>query len=116
HDAFPILALAAGAHRKVWEPFLGVIAAAGSSSFWARDLPGKLQRLGLKDVAAEVQAPLFPGGSSHAEFWTITWNQVRDRIFGAGVREEDLDQAIRELADPARWFPGPAMVAVWGRR
>ena len=116
HDAFPILALATGVYRKVWEPFLPVVAAAGTHSFWARDLPARLQKLGCTGVSADVQAPLFPGGSPQSQFWTITWNQVRDRMLAGGVQPQDLEQAIAELADPNRWFPGPAMVAVTGQR
>lgn len=116
HDAFPILALSAGAYRKVWEAFLPVLAAAGTKSFWARDLPGRLQRLGYTHVSAEVQVPMFAGGSPQAEFWTITWNQVRDRILARGAQPADLEQAIADLADPTRWFVSSAMIAVSGRR
>src|SRR5437879_3067072 len=80
HDAFPILALATGAYGKVWDPFLRVIAAAGTLSFWARELPARLQQHGLTGVTAEVQSFLFPGGSAQAQFWIVTWNQVRDEI------------------------------------
>lgn len=116
HDAFPVRALAAGAYRQVWEPFLRVIAGAGTASFWARELPSRLQQHGLTGVQAEVQSFLFPGGSEQAEFWAVTWNQVRERILQASVRQQDLDQAIAELEDPKRWFPGPAMVACTGQR
>ncbi len=116
HDAFPIRALAAGAYRNVWEAFLPVLAAAGTNSFWARDLPGRLQELGYVHVSAEVQVPMFPGGSPASEFWSITFDQVRDRIIAAGAQPQDLEQAIAELTKPACWFVASAMVAVSGRR
>ena len=69
-----------------------------------------MDALGLADVHAEVEGQLFRGGSVPAEFWSLTWEQTREQMGDA------LDAGQAALADPSRWFHGPAKVAAWGRR
>jgi SAM-dependent methyltransferase len=115
-DGYPILATATGAYRAAWEVFLEIMAAGGTHPAWARDLPERLGALGLVDVDAEARAQLFRGGSIPAQMWSLTWVQVRQRAQAMGLAVEDLDRGRGALADPARWFHGPTMIAAWGRR
>jgi SAM-dependent methyltransferase len=115
-DGYPILATATGAYRAAWEVFLQIMAGGGTHPAWARDLPERLGALGLADVGAEARAQLFRGGSIPARMWALTWVQVRDRGRAMGLAVEELDRGRAALADPARWFHGPTMIAAWGRR
>jgi len=109
-DTYPIEAAATGAYRAAWDAFLELTRSAGLDPHWARGLPERLGDLGLVDVGAEVDVQLFPGGSEPAQFWALTWAQVRERVGAV------LDGGRIALEDPSRWFYGPAKVSAWGRR
>jgi SAM-dependent methyltransferase len=115
-DIHPVLATAGGAYREAWEAFLQLMGAGGTDPEWARDLPEQLGELGLVDVDAEIDGQLFRGGSDPARFWSLTWHQARDRALALGVPGEVVDAGRAVLADPERWFHGPAKVVAWGRR
>jgi SAM-dependent methyltransferase len=115
-DSYPVLATATGDYRAAWDVFLQAMTGGGTDGEWARDLPERLGALGLVDVDAEVRSQLFRGGSDPARFWSLTWLQARERAAAIGADVEALDRGRAILEDPARWFHGPAMIAVWGRR
>jgi SAM-dependent methyltransferase len=108
-DIFPVFATAEGPYLAAWQAFLGVMQGGGTDPEWARLLPERLARLGLVDVDAALDGQFFRGGSEPAQFWGLTWEQVRDRIPGEVV---DAGQAV--LEDPGRWFYGPVKVVAWG--
>jgi SAM-dependent methyltransferase len=110
-DIYPILGTATGDYRDGWDAFLAATSEAGVDPVWARVLPERLDELGLRDVDAEVETQLFRGGSPPAEFWSLTWFQVRDR-----TDADAIDRGRAALADAARWFHGPAKLIVSGRR
>jgi len=116
HDTFPILAVASGPYARVWEAFLSATAPAGSATNWARQLPSLLAQHGLTSVTADGDVPLFSRASATAEFWRLTWSQVRERILGAGETAEELDATLNLLRDPTQWFIGPALIGTWGCR
>jgi SAM-dependent methyltransferase len=110
-DIYPILETATGDYRDGWDAFLAVTSEAGVDPVWARGLPERLDQLALRDVDAEVDSQFFRGGSPPAEFWSLTWLQVRDR-----ADADAIDRGRAALADTARWYHGPAKLVVWGRR
>jgi SAM-dependent methyltransferase len=115
HDSFPVLAAATGAYRDAWKAFIATSRAAGVGDEWARELPGRLAALGLVDIDAKFEVPLFRGGSPFAELWRLTWEQVRDRVAAVGESAEDIERGQAELADEQLWFYGPGMVIASGR-
>lgn len=115
HDSFPVLAAATGAYRDAWQAFIATSRAAGVGDEWARDLPRRLTALGLHDVDARFEVPLFRGGSPFAELWRLTWEQIRDRVAAAGESVDDLQRGQAELADERLWFYSPGMVIASGR-
>jgi hypothetical protein len=115
-DCYPVTATATGAYRGAWDVFLHTMSAGGTAPEWARDVPQRLGALGLVDVDAESHVQMFRGGSHPAEFWRLTWLQARERAVAIGAPVEDLDRGRVLLADPGRWFHGPATVAAWGWR
>ena len=88
----------------------------GGSLSWARGLPALLQDGGLLDVAAEIDAPFFRGGSAYARFWMYSFDELRDRIMAQGMRPEDLELAIAQANDPNLWLTCHAMISAWGRK
>jgi hypothetical protein len=56
-DIYPVLATATGAYRAGWEAFLGRTSRAGIHPTWARTLPQRLDRLGLRDVDCRALTP-----------------------------------------------------------
>jgi SAM-dependent methyltransferase len=108
-DIFPVFATAEGAYLAAWQAFLRVMQAGGTDPAWARLLPERLDRLGLADVDAELDGQFFRGGSDAARFWSLTWEQVRERM-----PDKVVDAGQAALDDPARWFYGPAKVVAWG--
>ncbi|MBV9095668.1 MAG: class I SAM-dependent methyltransferase [Streptosporangiaceae bacterium] len=114
-DGFPVLATATGAYRQAWLAFIKALQAAGVDTDWAHDLPLRLHRHGLAGIDAALDVPLFRGGSAHAQFWSLTWQQVRDRVVAVGAPAQVIDQGQADLGDEQRWFRGPAMVIAWGR-
>jgi SAM-dependent methyltransferase len=111
-DTYPIDATATGPYREAWRAFSAMMEAAGLDPHWARTLPQRLDALGLEDVQAEVIVQQFRGGDDPARFWSMTWDQARER----GVDGAVLSAGQAALADPGQWFTGPAKVVAWGRR
>ncbi len=83
-DGFPVPAATTGAYRDAWLAFARACRAGGTDPDWAHDLPLRLRRHGLDGVGAELDVPLFRGGSTQAQFWSLTWQQARDRIAAVG--------------------------------
>jgi SAM-dependent methyltransferase len=110
-DVYPILGSATGDYRDGWDAFLAVTSEAGVDPVWARTLPERLDGLALRDVDAAVDTQFFRGGAPPAEFWSLTWLQVRDR-----ADADAIDRGRAALADTAHWYHGPAKLIVQGRR
>ena len=82
-----------------------------------RRLPSLFQRAGLRDVGAETELPLVPGGSTTARSLALTLRGIAERMTQARLAAEDsIRQFVALLEDPACWMMHAAKVAVWGRR
>ena len=114
-DINPVTSTATGDYAEAWRFFLAAMEAAGTDPEWARDLPGRVDALGLEDVEAELVGQIFRGGAPAARFWSMTWDHVRERIEAMGLPWESVEAGQAALADPARWFHGPVRVGAWGR-
>jgi hypothetical protein len=78
-------------------------------------LPVHLEALGLLDVEADAQIPMFRGGSPLARMWNLTWVQIHEQLVKLGVSREVIAAAQAELEDERRWFCAPPIVRAWGR-
>jgi SAM-dependent methyltransferase len=108
-------ALDGGLHGEMLTRVMAVAVQAGFDPTWARDLPARLRRRGLADVAAESEVPLIQGGSPTTEFFRLSALAIGELGPSGGVGAHELDRWDRLLEEPDRWFPGYPMVAAWGR-
>lgn len=104
-----------GAFGEVWRAFARSTEIAGANQAWARNLPVRLEALGLIDVQADAGIPMFRGGSPLARMWSLTWVQAHDKLVTLGVSPEVVAAAQTELEDEQRWFFAPPTVRAWGR-
>lgn len=114
-DGLGVLDEMPGAFGEVWRAFARSTETAGANQSWARNLPTHLAALGLVDVQADAQIPLFRGGSPVARMWNLTWTQVHDTLVALGVSHEVIADAQAELEDEQRWLYAPPTVRAWGR-
>ena len=115
-DVYPVLATASGPYSRVWSAFMQSMAARGVARDWARNLPQVMAGTGLRDIEADATVTMFPGASPMAQFWSLTWTQVREQLDAALGASATLDEALTMLGDAKNWFTGPALIAAWGRR
>ncbi|MHB8573769.1 MAG: hypothetical protein ACYDCQ_00410 [Dehalococcoidia bacterium] len=80
-------------------------------------LYGDLCRRGLRDVNAQGKVVMSRGASADAEFWRLTWEQLRAFTLAAGtLSEAELDYLLAVLADADFTWGDCTAWAVWGRR
>ncbi|MFJ1459249.1 methyltransferase [Nocardia sp. N2S4-5] len=115
-DGLGVLEEMPGAFGEVWRAFARSTEIAGASQSWARNLPAQLEALGLVDVHAEAEIPMFRGGSPMARMWNLTWVQAHDTLVDLGVPPEVIATARAELADERRWLYAPPTVRAWAHR
>ncbi len=104
-----------GAFGEVWRAFARSTESAGANQAWARNLPTQLEALGLVDVRAEAEIPMFRGGSPMARMWNLTWAQAHENLVVLGASDAVIATAQAELADERRWFYAPPTVRAWAR-
>lgn len=114
-DVFGVLAEMQGAFGDVWRMFKRSSEIGGADQTWARALPERLQALGLLDVEASADIPMFRGGSALARMWNLTWAQIHEHLVQLGLPPEVIVAAQAELDDEQRWFCAPPTVRAWGR-
>jgi SAM-dependent methyltransferase len=94
-----------------------VVRASGRDCFWARALPGLVAGMGIQHLGGEGDFSLLRGGSPVAEFFSLTAEQMRERMLASGeLSAERLDEALALLDSPDFWAFGGGGVAVWGQR
>jgi hypothetical protein len=73
--------------------------------------------MGLRQVGGKGDFSVLQGGSPVAEFFSLTAEQMRERIIESGELSVDrLDEALGLLKSPDFWAFGGGGVAVWGQR
>ena len=97
--------------------YVALLQQAGANPYAGRQLFSEYHALDLEDIGAEGRVFMVRGGSAVAEVWSLTTQQVRDRIVAAGfLTTDEMERVIALLNDPAFvWMEGLVMAA-WGRR
>jgi|HubBroStandDraft_4_1064222.scaffolds.fasta_scaffold06936_4 hypothetical protein len=94
-----------------------IVRASGCDCFWARSLPGLVAGMGLRQVGGEGDFSVLQGGSPVAEVFSLTAEQMRERMIESEELGADwLDEAPRLLKSPDVWVFGAGSVAIWGQR
>ncbi|WP_084529918.1 class I SAM-dependent methyltransferase [Nocardia crassostreae] len=105
-----------GAFGEVWRAFAHSTEIAGANQSWARTLPTHLESLGLVDIHAEADIPIFRGASPMARMWNLTWQQAHNTLVTLGVAPEVIAAAQTELENEQHWLFAPPTVRTWARR
>ena len=116
-DFFPILTSTSQLYIDFIIAFTdNVVRASGRDAFWARALPGLVAGMGLRQVSGEGDFAVLQGTSPLAEFYSLSAQQIRERIIESGaLTAERLDEARDLLNSPDFWALGGGNVAVWGQ-
>jgi SAM-dependent methyltransferase len=101
--------------ERIYLAVATLFAATGADASYGRRLPAALTAAGLREVGAEVHAPVVTGGT---ETWTRgSIEQLADRLVGTGLTSApDIELFLATTADPAAFYLPPLMVSAWGRR
>lgn len=70
---------------------------------------------GLAEVSAEAEVMIYRGRSLLAEFWRLSYQQLRDCLAAHGRGAPAIDELLPVFADPGTWFQGPVTMAAWGQ-
>ncbi|WP_083335565.1 MULTISPECIES: class I SAM-dependent methyltransferase [unclassified Rhizobium] len=117
-DFFPVHASPSADYSDFMTALVNtVVKASGRDCFWARALPKTIAGMGLSNVGAEGDYSILQGGSPVAEFFKLTAEQMKERMFDAGtIDPSTFARSMRLLSDPTFWSFGGGGVAVWGQR
>jgi SAM-dependent methyltransferase len=117
-DFFPVHTSSSQAYSDFMAALTNtVVKSSGRDCFWARALPELVAGMGLLQVGGEGDFSILQGGSPIADFFSLTADQMRERMLESGVQSaEQLDHAQGLLNDPKFWAFGGGGVAVWGQR
>lgn len=116
-DFFPVYTSASELYVDFMEALIKtLVAESGGDAFWARALPALVAGQGLADVGAEADTGVLRGGSTWAEFFKLTGEQMREEVVCSGaLSAEHFDAAMELLEDPTLWAYTGAGIAAWGR-
>jgi len=105
-------------HRlKTFFALHDVMMARGVDLRFGRRLPGLLSALGLADVEAEAHVALSRGGSLWGRLLRANFEQMHDALVGSGgVTEEEYEQDLARLDDPAIIWPSQVLWTVRARK
>jgi len=117
-DFFPVYTSTSQLYVDFMLAFTGnAVRASGRDALWARALPVLMAGMGLRWVAGEGDFPVVQGGSPAAEFYSLSAEQIRERIIESGMLgAERFDEALELLKSPDFWALGGGGVAMWGQR
>lgn len=101
----------------VQDAVLSLMRAAGFAPEYGRELPVRMEDVGLVDVQASLRCEQLRGGTPESDFYGHSLTRFRSALVGAGaLTHENIDAALELLADRRLTVMSAAMVAAWGRR
>ena len=104
-------------YARAMGAFVAAMAMTGTDYDWARRLPDVLQAIGLQRIDATGSGAFFRGASVQAQYWAAQWLDVEERLVSEGLLSADeVEDALRVVADPNRWFAPPLVVTVSGAK
>ena len=83
-DFLPVSVAEPAGIRAFWQGWLAWSREQGIDYFIGRRLPAMLAGLGLREVTATAETALYNGGSSWAEYWRQTIEELREPLAASG--------------------------------
>lgn len=115
-DASALPVLAEGVYADVLAKAIEAFHVAGATATFGRQLPELFDAAGLEDVEAVCELMTFRGGSTAAQMYITSMEQLRPALLAVGTTEDQLEGFRHVMSDPTRWFSGFAFYSVRGRR
>jgi SAM-dependent methyltransferase len=102
----------------LWEKAARARAALGATDpYYARRLYWDVRALGMVDVDAEGRVFMGRGATALADFYRLSFAQLRDRYIATGeLTAEETDRYIALFSDPDIVWMELVAMTVWGRR
>src|SRR5437773_6447817 len=102
--------------RAFWNGWLAWSRERGIDYHIGRTLAPRLASLGLTQISGTAETAIYNGGSTWANYWTLTINELRDDLIGSGKLNVALvDTFLNHCADSNWWTQTVAFTAVSGR-
>ena len=114
-DASAIPILCDGVYGEVLGKAVEAFHMANASSTFGRELPALFDAAGLEAVEVVCEQMTFRGGSTAAEMYLTSMEQLRPALLAVGATENLLEDFAHVVRDPTRWFSGFAVYSVRGR-
>ena len=107
--------LAEGVFADVIDKAIEAFHVAGATATFGRQLPALFDEAGLVDVEVVCELMTFRGGSTGAQMFMTSMNQLRPALLAVGATEDQIEDFHQTVSDPTRWFSGFAFYSVRGR-
>lgn len=114
-DTGPLPAFAEGVYAEAMSKLIEAFHMAGASSTFGRQLPALFDEAGLENVEPVCDLMTFRGGSTIAELFIASLDQLRPALLAVGATEDQLKDVQGVLKDPAKWQSGFAVYSVRGQ-
>ena len=109
-DEVPVL-------RRAYDAILGMLERGGYQLTCGRTLLARVERAGLEAVGSDARAYVHHGGSPGTAFERFSFRAQGERLVASGaLAASEVDETIRELANPERCILTPLMFGAWGRK
>lgn len=100
--------------ERVWSAFLDATVATGWDPGYGRRLADDLAAAGVVELHGQFLGRSGPRGL--LSLLSMTIDRLRERMIALGATAEEIDEALRQLADPARTLRSPTIYMARGRR
>ncbi len=102
--------------RAFWEGWLAWSRERGIDYHIGRTLAPRLAALGLTQISGTAETAIYNGGSTWANYWTLTISELRDDLVGSGKLNVALVDTFLNHCDNSNWWTQTvAFTAVSGR-
>ena len=107
--------MAEGVFADVLDKAIQAFHVAGATATFGRQIPALFDAAGLVDVEAVCEVMTFRGGSTGAQMFAASMEQLRPVLLAVGATDDQLEDFHHIMSDPARWFSGFSIYSVRGR-
>lgn len=114
-DAGALPAMSDGVYAEMFGKAIEAFNMANAASAFGRQIPALFDAAGLEDVEVTCELMTYRGGSTAAQMYMASMQQIRPALLAVGATEDQLEDFLHVMCDPAKWFTGFAVYSVRGR-